>query len=199
VAINTLIEAEIWTIARTDQGDAVLLRPIGAEIAVPIFIGPLETQALLLGMASVPQVRPLTHDLMVKLITTVNVEIDRIEISDFKEGTFFARIILIKDGVPFILDSRPSDALALAVRIHCRVYIAEYIIDELGIAVNLINGYEEKEKAEEKVETEKPELRENEKIKKIEDLEKRLKIALNDENYEDAAKIRDELQALDKL
>lgn len=199
MAINTLIEAEIWTIARTDQGDAVLLRPIGAEIAVPIFIGPLETQALLLGMASVPQVRPLTHDLMVKLITTVNVEIDRIEISDFKEGTFFARIIVIKDGVPFILDSRPSDALALAVRIHCRVYIAEYIIDELGIAVNLINGYEEKEKAEEKSEIEKPELRENEKIKKIEDLEKRLKIALNDENYEDAAKIRDELQALDNL
>lgn len=199
MAINTLIEAEIWTIARTDQGDAVLLRPIGAEIAVPIFIGPLETQALLLGMASVPQVRPLTHDLMVKLINTANVEIDRIEISDFKEGTFFARIIVIKDGVPSILDSRPSDALALAVRIHCRVYIAEYIIDELGIAVNLINGYEEKEKAEEKAEMGKPELRENEKIKKIEDLEKRLKIALNDENYEDAAKIRDELQALDNL
>ena len=58
-----LVEAEIWTIARTDQGNAVLVRPIGSESAVPIFIGQLEAQSILIGLGNVPMPRPLTHDL----------------------------------------------------------------------------------------------------------------------------------------
>ena len=79
-----LVEAEIWTVARTDQGNAVLVRPLGAELAVPIFIGQLETQSILIGMGNVPMPRPLTHDLFLSLLKELEVELDRIEITSLK-------------------------------------------------------------------------------------------------------------------
>ena len=93
--MNTLVKAEIWTIARTDQGNAVLVRPIGAEIAVPIFIGQLETQSILIGFGDVAVPRPLTHDLMLSVVRRMGSELLRIEINDLKDGTFFARLVQI--------------------------------------------------------------------------------------------------------
>ncbi|MFZ5368190.1 MAG: bifunctional nuclease domain-containing protein [Spirochaetota bacterium] len=137
----TLVRAEIWTIARTDQGNAVLIRPIGSEIAVPIFIGQLETQSILIGFGDVTIPRPLTHDLMISLIKHLGAELLRIEITDLKEGTFYARLVLqstLVDENEFTLDCRPSDALALAVRLKCPVYISEQVVQEAGVSVNLI-------------------------------------------------------------
>lgn len=137
----TLVRAEIWTIARTDQGNAVLIRPIGSEIAVPIFIGQLETQSILIGFGDVTIPRPLTHDLMISLIKHLGAELLRIEITDLKEGTFYARLVLqstLIDESEFTLDCRPSDALALAVRLKCPVYISEQVVQEAGVSVNLI-------------------------------------------------------------
>lgn len=137
----TLVRAEIWTIARTDQGNAVLIRPIGSEIAVPIFIGQLETQSILIGFGDVTIPRPLTHDLMISLIKRLGAELLRIEITDLKEGTFYARLVLqstLIDESEFTLDCRPSDALALAVRLKCPVYISEQVVQEAGVSVNLI-------------------------------------------------------------
>lgn len=137
----TLVRAEIWTIARTDQGNAVLIRPIGSEIAVPIFIGQLETQSILIGFGDVTIPRPLTHDLMISLIKHLGAELLRIEITDLKEGTFFARLVMqstLIDESEFTLDCRPSDALALAVRLKCPVYISEQVVQEAGVSVNLI-------------------------------------------------------------
>lgn len=137
----TLVRAEIWTIARTDQGNAVLIRPIGSEIAVPIFIGQLETQSILIGFGDVTIPRPLTHDLMISLIKHLGAELLRIEITDLKEGTFYARLVLqstLVEENEFMLDCRPSDALALAVRLKCPVYISEQVVQEAGVSVNLI-------------------------------------------------------------
>jgi len=137
----TLVRAEIWTIARTDQGNAVLIRPIGSEIAVPIFIGQLETQSILIGFGDVTIPRPLTHDLMISLIKHLGAELLRIEITDLKEGTFYARLVLqstLMNESEFTLDCRPSDALALAVRFKCPVYISEQVVQEAGVSVNLI-------------------------------------------------------------
>jgi len=137
----TLVRAEIWTIARTDQGNAVLIRPIGSEIAVPIFIGQLETHSILIGFGDVTIPRPLTHDLMISLIKHLGAELLRIEITDLKEGTFYARLVLqstLVDENEFMLDCRPSDALALAVRLKCPVYISEQVVQEAGVSVNLI-------------------------------------------------------------
>lgn len=190
--MNTLVKAEIWTVARTEQGNAVLVRPIGADVAVPIFIGQLETQSILIGFGGVPMPRPLTHDLILSLLKHFGAELLRIEIHELKDGTFYSRLILSKSGEEIIVDSRPSDAIALAVRRKCPVYIAETVVDSAGISIELI------------VDTEAastgisaggaPKVAGDERATLLAELEK----AVAAEEYEHAAAIRDMLKALDR-
>ncbi len=179
-----LVEAEIWTIARTDQGNAVLVRPTGSESAVPIFIGQLEAQSILIGLGNVPMPRPLTHDLFLSLLATLGIQLQRIEITSLKEGTFYAQIILKPaTGDEMIVDARPSDSIGIAVRAKCPVFIDEAIVEEAGISVSSVNAGGE-EMGANPYETEKKRL------------EEELHRAVEDENYEDAAKLRDKLQKL---
>jgi len=180
-----LVEAEIWTIARTDQGNAVLLRPTGSDAAVPIFIGQLEAQSILIGLGNVPMPRPLTHDLFLSVLGKFGITVERIEITDLKDGTFYSKLILGKNGELIAVDARPSDSIALAVRVKCPVFIAESIIDEAGIPVASIS---EEPTAQEKnpIEAERKKLKE--------ELEK----LVEQENYEEAARIRDLLKELEK-
>jgi hypothetical protein len=187
-----MVRAEIWTVARTEQGNAVLVRPVGADVAVPIFIGQLETQSILIGFGGVPMPRPLTHDLMLSLIRTCGAELIRIEINDRRDGTFYARLVLGKEGEELLVDSRPSDAIALAVRKKCPVYIAESVVDSAGIAIELI------------AESETPAVgEEGEAGSKVAGderatLQAELERAVASEEYEHAAAIRDMLKALDR-
>src|SRR5512142_1174883 len=116
MAGQTFVEAEVWTVAQTDQGNVVLVRPKGSDLAVPIFIGQLETQSILIGMGGVEVPRPLTHDLLLSLIAALRAEVTRIEIHDLREGTFYARILLKAEGRDLVVDARPSDAIGIAVR-----------------------------------------------------------------------------------
>ncbi len=196
-----LVEAEIWTVARTDKGNAVLVKPLGSERAVPIFIGQLEAQSILIGLGNVPMPRPLTHDLMIALLEKLTVNVERVEITELKDGTFYEQL-QIKHGMKKLtVDSRPSDALGLAARLHCPVFIAEAVVDEAGISVNMIqtedpddaeHSDEELAAAEtaETVESESP--REQEKNRLLEELQK----AVEQENYEEAARLRDRINEL---
>jgi uncharacterized protein len=174
-----LVEAEVWTIARTDQGNAVLVRPVGSDTAVPIFIGQLEAQSILIGMGNVPMPRPLTHDLFLSVIQKVGVTIERIEITELKEGTFYAQLIVKQQGQQLIVDARPSDSIALAVRDKCPIFIDEEVVEEAGIPVSTITD-QVSETAEDDT-----------KAMKLEKLEKELEKAVEEENYEEAARIRD--------
>lgn len=204
--MNTLVKAEIWTIARTDQGNAVLIRPIGAEIAVPIFIGQLETQSILIGFGDVTIPRPLTHDLMLSLLDRLCAELLRIEINDLKDGTFYARLVLKEKysarNEEFTLDARPSDALALAVRKKCPVYIAENVVEAAGVAVNLIvdaatlDESTENQSVDEQGESAKPSEPRTSKNIQQEILHAELDRAVAAEEYERAAEIRDLLSSL---
>ncbi len=185
-----LVEAEIWTVARTDQGNAVLVRPLGAEVAVPIFIGQLETQSILIGMGNVPMPRPLTHDLFVSLMKELHAELERIEITALKEGTFFAKLIMMQDEKKLVIDTRPSDAMGIAVRKKCPIFIADAVVDEAGIPLSSITEQSEKAGAEE---VSPEEAYSSEKTR----LEAELEKAVSEENYEEAAKIRDKLKELD--
>lgn len=138
MSAETFVEADIWTIAQTDQGNVVLVRPKGSDLAVPIIIGQLETQSILIGMGGVDVPRPLTHDLAVSLLKALSATLLRIEINDLQEGTFYARLILRQDGDEIVVDARPSDAIGIAVRSGCPVFIAEAVVDEAGISVNLV-------------------------------------------------------------
>ena len=131
-----LVPAEVWTVAKAEQGSAVLVKPIGSEVAVPIFIGPLEAQSILIGLANHKMPRPLTHDLFLATTKELNSTITRIEITELKDGTFYARLILNQGGNEVVMDSRPSDSIALAVRAKCPIYIDEGVVDEAGIPIS---------------------------------------------------------------
>ncbi|MFW5737495.1 MAG: bifunctional nuclease domain-containing protein [Spirochaetota bacterium] len=179
-----LVEAEIWTVARTDKGNAVLVKPIGSERAVPIFIGQLEAQSILIGLGNVPMPRPLSHDLFITMMEKLNATIDRVDITELKDGTFYARIVMKQGLKKIVIDSRPSDALGITARIHCPLYISESIVEEAGIAINLIT--------EEDPKVDVPDPREIERNRLEQELEK----AVEDEDYEEAARIRDKINEL---
>ena len=190
--MSTLVKAEIWTVARTEQGNAVLVRPIGADVAVPIFIGQLETQSILIGFGGVPMPRPLTHDLILALFRQFGAELLRIEIHDLRDGTFYARLVLGQEGEELTIDSRPSDAIALAVRKKCPVYIAETVVDAAGIAIELIADTEASLAGEGAPDGTKASGDERA------TLQIELEKAVASEEYEHAAAIRDMLKTLEK-
>ena len=196
MAEQTFVEADIWTVAQTDQGNVVLVRPKGSDLAVPIFIGQLETQAILIGMGHVDVPRPLTHDLAISLIHSLGADIGRIEINELREGTFFARIALRVGDSEMLIDSRPSDAIGIAVRAGCPVFIAESVVEEAGISVNLVTG-ENALSAEGEGESSGATLSSGpagaERIRLGAELEK----AIAEEDYERAAMIRDKLKELE--
>ena len=176
-----LVEANIWTVAHTDHGNAVLIRPIGSEVAVPIFIGAQEAQAILLGLGNVATPRPLTHDLFMTVLEKVGATVERVEINALKDDTFFANLIINFKGTSITVDARPSDSIALAVRSKCPIFIAEDIVDTVGYQVSMITN---QASAPEKNTTE------------IEKLKKDMEQAVLEENYEEAARLRDLLSEL---
>lgn len=183
-----LVPAEVWTVAKAEHGSAVLIRPIGSDIAVPIFIGQAEAQAILIGLGSIPIPRPLTHDLIISTIKKLKADISRIEITELKNDTFFARLILKYKEDDISIDSRPSDCIALAVRVKCPIFIDEFVVDKAGISVDVVN-----EAAEHN-------LLKSEREAKLSELKQALQQAVDEENYEEAAKIRDRIKQLeDKL
>ncbi|HUX42104.1 MAG TPA: bifunctional nuclease family protein [Rectinemataceae bacterium] len=195
MAAETFVEADIWTVAQTDQGNVVLVRPKGSDLAVPIFIGQLETQAILIGLGGVEVPRPLTHDLLLSVIASLGAELDRIEINGLKEGTFYARLVLLREGLSLSIDARPSDAIGIAVRRKCSVFIAESVVDEAGISVNLVTEGG----------TVRTEAAGNDSGKMEGDplssdarrlLQSELEKAIEAEDYEKAAEIRDKLKEL---
>ena len=179
-----LIQAEIWTVAKTDQGNAVLLRPLDSEVAVPIFIGQLEAQSILIGMAHVPMPRPNTHELMISLLNTLDYHMNRIEITEIKEGVFYASLHIQSSEGEVIQDSRPSDALALAVRAGCPIYLSDMVVDEAGIPLETI------------IEESSPQETDTREVE-IMRMKNALKQAIKNEDYEEAARLRDLLENMD--
>jgi len=192
---QTFVEAEIWTVAQTDQGNVVLVKPKGSEFAVPIFIGQLETQSILIGMGGVDVPRPLSHDLFLSVVSSLKAEVTRIEIHDLREGTFYARLVVRAEGRDLVIDARPSDAIGIAVRAVCPVFIAESVIDEAGISVNLVAGLQlgESEARSPGLGLVGPASSEG----AIQRLRAELESAVAEENYELAAAIRDKLRELE--
>lgn len=196
---QTFVEAEVWTVAQTDQGNVVLVRPKGSDLAVPIFIGQLETQSILIGMGGVEVPRPLTHDLIISFVSHLRAEVTRIEIYDIREGTFYARILLRTEGGDIAVDARPSDAIGVAVRALCPVFIAESVVEEAGISVNLVAGLRLGEADSSSASPSSvpdaivPVSSEGE----IGKLRAELETAVAEEDYERAAAIRDKLRELE--
>lgn len=111
----------------------VILREKGTNRYLPIWIGPAEADAIAVKLQNVELARPLTHDLLRSVITTLGASVDHIVVTGLKDDTFFANLALSVDGERVDIDSRPSDALALAVRVGAPIFAEESVLEKAGI------------------------------------------------------------------
>ncbi len=113
----------------------VLVEP-DTQKALPIWIGVFEAEAISRGIEDVVTLRPMTHDLMKQILDTLQASVIRVVINDLKGNTFYARLYVSIDGEEMIIDSRPSDAIALAVRVKAPIYVTETVLEatkEMGL------------------------------------------------------------------
>jgi len=111
----------------------VVLRQVDAERFVPIWVGPYEAEAITVALQEIEMIRPLTHDLLKNVFGTFNATITRVEIVSLREEIFFGNIVANVNGEEINIDSRPSDAIALAVRAHVPIFVHESVLEEAGM------------------------------------------------------------------
>jgi|YNPNPStandDraft_1061719.scaffolds.fasta_scaffold10180_5 bifunctional DNase/RNase len=120
-------------VSLTNQQRIVVLRELNAERYLPIWIGPYEAEAITISLQEVEVARPQTHDLLKNVIHALNARLVRVEIIALRDDVFYGNLVLEVNGQTLDVDSRPSDALALAVRFHVPVYVAQDVLDIAGI------------------------------------------------------------------
>ncbi len=125
----------------------VVLVDLSGQKALPIWIGVFEAEAISRGLEGVMTLRPMTHDLMKQILDTFQITVNRVVIHDLKENTFYANLYLNVEGTELVVDSRPSDAIALAVRVKAPIFVAESVIEatkQMGVlASNLLEEGDE--------------------------------------------------------
>ena len=176
---------------------ALVLGETEGNRRLPIIIGMFEAQAIAIEIEKIIPNRPMTHDLFKSFAHNFNFRIDEIIISDLKEGVFFAKIVCDNGGEIIEIDARPSDAIAIGLRVDVPIYTYETILSEAGI---VLSDEEEEDTDREKapeikktvVKKEKKDAKEFKDLS-TEKLQELLDAALKKENYEEAAKIRDEI------
>jgi len=112
----------------------VLQELTGASRSLSIFIGGPEATAIAFALEGVQAPRPLTHDLFKDVLETVEIELDHVVVSELKEATFFAELHLTNGADTWVVSARPSDALALAARVECPIYVNDAVMNEAGVS-----------------------------------------------------------------
>ncbi|MCL2138364.1 MAG: bifunctional nuclease family protein [Treponema sp.] len=212
--MKKMLPVEIWTIVRTNEGNAVLLRPFDKDLVVPVFVGQNEIQSILIGKDGITLPRPLTHDLLLNLLASQELVLDRVEINELKNDIFHARLIITggnySEENPLLLDCRPSDALGLATRRGCPALVSADIIKKTGIPLSLFidvlkNSDSTESGGKKNISVNKKEFSPKESFlkeyspieEKRRNLIKKLNAAVECEEYEEAAKIRDLLKTIE--
>ena len=162
---------------------------------LPIIIGMFEAQSIAIQIEKINPNRPLTHDLFKTFAEQVNISISEILISDLKEGVFYSKIMCSDGDREFELDARPSDAIAIGLRFGVPIYTVESVLSEAGIILSDLEEEEEEsdDMAVKSTSSATPSAKEPLNQTSVEELNKMLNDALEKEDYERAAKIRDEL------
>lgn len=156
---------------------------------LPIVIGTPEAQSIAIIMEGITPPRPLSHDLMYSIFKEMNIELVEVNIYKFEDGAFFSELLLRHNGLSYKIDSRTSDAVALAIRTNSPIYTNEEIMKNMAIVFD--EQYAETLKEPEAEPTEKSE--EELTDLRIDSLKTRLEDAIKDENYELATRLRDEI------
>ncbi len=130
-----MIEVTVETIqvSLVSSHRIVVLKEIGAERYLPIWIGPCEAEAISVGVKGIDVQRPLTHDLIVNLLDALDVELSYVHVSELSDNTYFATLAISGTEAEIEVDARPSDAIAVAVRLGVPIYVAESVMTDAGI------------------------------------------------------------------
>lgn len=182
--------ADIAPSGSTSGAYALVLSEAEGSRKLPIVIGGHEAQAIAIELENMTPSRPLTHDLFKTFAHAFSVEVEEVIIYNLIEGIFFARIIAVLDGKKAEIDSRTSDAVALAVRFKCPIYCYDFIMDTAGVnAEEAEESFAEETAGDEELGSSE----ENTAGMSIAELEQELASAIEREDYERASEIRDEI------
>lgn len=187
-----LIEVKISDITLTNVGFAVFLQSKDGreKRVVPIFIGPLETHSITSVLDGQVPPRPMTHDLLMTIVNHLGGKVIRVVIDEIINNTFYAKISIRKDEEIIVIDARPSDSISLALRADAPIYVARKVFDEAGIQMK------EGELPGESTAEEEPEEPQEDPRTPLQILEDSLEAAIKAEDYENAARIRDQIKKI---
>ena len=207
-----MIEAKVHSLAITDKGFVVMLKPINSERVIPIFIDYLQAQSMATALFNYKMGRPLTHDLINSIFQQCNIRLVNIMIDNVHLDTYYSKLVIEHNGKNEFVDARPSDAIALALRFQVSIFVEEHVIEKAGMIIE-DNGSKELEMKsgipynyqvfdkEANSENKRRDIKLNNEngVKTKEEIQKLLEQAVKEERYEDAAKYRDELNNLNNL
>jgi uncharacterized protein len=120
-------------VSLTNQSRIVVLREVNNERYLPIWIGPCEAEAITIALQEIEVARPQTHDLLKNMLTTLNARLLRIEVVSLKDDVFYGNLVVEVEGRTVYIDSRPSDALAIAARAHVPILVSHDVMDSAGV------------------------------------------------------------------
>jgi bifunctional DNase/RNase len=195
----SLIPVEIVALSTyptSGQGYALVLEETDGSRRLPIVIGGYEAQAIALELEKIKPPRPLTHDLIKTCLDKLGAEVDAIVVDELREGTFFAKIRYTQAGVEDELDARPSDAIAIGVRLGAPIFVDESVMEQAGVTpeddslAGVGSGMASDD--EDDAEPDEPVAP----MTRVEKIETQLETAIAEEDYERAAQLRDELARL---
>ncbi len=169
------------------KGYAVILQEVGGENRrLPVIVGSFEAQSIALALENVDTPRPMTHDLVCKILIETNVGLSAVSITDLSDGTFFAEMKINSNSTgEKIIDSRPSDAIAVALRLDAPIFVAVSVMDVAGLEEETEEDREFEESSYSRGLSQKM-------------LQEKLQKAIDEEEYEQAAIIRDKIMEIEK-
>lgn len=163
---------------------ALLLQEVNGDRQLPVIIGPAEAQAITFTLHKIKPVRPITHDLFAVMLTTFDITPTEVLIYKAQDGVFYSYIFFEKEDKTIRIDSRTSDAIAIALRFECPIYIDESILEQERISPEVQDEQNDKKKSSSD---------DNLASKDLQTLKKALAKAVKEENYERASLLRDEI------
>ena len=190
------IELEIvgLSYSQTQSGAyALVLSEANGNRRLPIIIGGFEAQAIAIELEKMTPTRPLTHDLFKKFATTFAFSVKEVIIYQLEEGIFYSKIVCEKEGEISEIDARTSDAIAIGVRFNCSIFTSEEILSTAGILLDESEIDNEDEFITD-TSTVKEEPKETIEAQSIDELKEQLSTSINNEDYELASRIRDEIK-----
>ncbi len=174
-----MIAVRIAQLSFSNMGFVVVLRGEQDPRSLPVFVGATEAQAIALYLEHFETPRPLTHDLFKNVLDNLECRLQRVEINDLHENTFYAKLFLECHGLESVVDARPSDAMALALRCGAPIFVAKQVMQSAGVILP---------------EQPKPKPL----LSDLDTLKQQLSQAVAEERFEDAARLRDEIKKLTK-